>query len=264
MSNHLEISNGKKPVTYELEQEFPLFDPEGQITSSRSSMGVNTFRSNIYLALPLTVGKIEIPFTVNTFAGKSAKDDAITPFRRDLGYIIDQRDILDAEERAEKVKKDSGMKEHISFKEAPLWIEVQASGSELAKLGLNRPRLITGSEFSADQKAIFGRLRLQVTIPGSLPEVDIWSDEFRIATSYESRPNRLSFEQGCIKFSDFYPSDIGPLATRYSNNINMYNFNDGLGLYVPSDIATLQTIDTKFTIEDEPEVPLSYELAPLI
>lgn len=226
--------NQPKPIReIQIGQDFHPFDP-AYTTQNISGLGHKQSKSSIVLNIE---SNLKIPININTYASRTQKGHAITPFDPALGYQIDSED-LELERRLAKTKRlEDELRQNIDFAKAPLHISVWSDGDLLHELGLNKKHKLSGYQFSQEMSDLLRRLRLLVYFPKS---------------KFEAKPWETSLDLGGIYFREFYPIDSGPLPT--SKTYRGSGPQEGFSLFLPSDPEKLAQIRARFVmVEEQPQ-----------
>ena len=238
--NSIERDKPFKPEVVRINQDFLLLGPERTIRKFNSTFWVEQFSSQVLLDFSGKEMFPVLPIRIYFSPGRCTIQRTITPFDPELGYQITAED-LNLSERLEKIQREQDrLKKLVPFDRAPLWINLMnMSRYNLEELGLIEPGPDL-EHFTPEATSIFSRLRLQLKI--------ITSNEQ--APSYlESRPNRTGLAIREITFREFYPLDTGPLATPTDSiDAVINNIEEGLSVYVPSDLEKIKTIEGRFLL----------------
>ena len=230
-----------QPEVVELNQEFTLFAPRRTNSApSHNFPEVTRFFSSVSLRTDLLP---DLPIGIDTFAQKTNRVYGLTPFSPREGYQISQAD-FDINRRIQKIRRLRGYTRYggrqIDFKKAPLYITVEQDDLGLADIGLGK---LVGMTLYEDEKvsALGSRLRLNLLFPNHVFE------------------SRSSSSRG-IRFDDFYPADLDPLASLpyeeivergLTSVIEGVELHEGLNLFVPSNPKILEQIRGRFILSEE-------------
>ncbi len=238
-----------------LGEEVPLFVTEntGVLQSPAArDLGVSqVFHSQVELKIS---DSLIIPIGISAHASRSRVGNSVTPFHPENGYPIDQRD-FNLDERMQK-RKELGkrLEENIDIKKDPLHLAIEASLYRLNDLGINTKHDFASYKFPPEMLALFKRLRVQLVFPGSEGTAKPGDADYRSGSSFESKIWNTSLIIGQISFKDFYPTDTGELAAK-EDTIYRLSFDpqEGLNLFVPSNLELLKKVKVKFFLTEQKE-----------
>lgn len=197
----------------------------------------------------------KIPVNFASFYSKASVVDTITPFHRQNGYQIDERD-LDSKERQKKYELESKSDQYIDEKLDPNWIYINSSEFDLERAGINK-KVNSINIFSPEMTSLLNRLRIKLKFPGSPPEVKPDDPNYFSESVYESKPWSTSLNTGSIWFRIFYPADTGPLQP-----VSLFD-DEGFSIHTPANLDVLKTIKAEFYLaEDEQAKQTSLEPTP--
>lgn len=233
-----QVEQGREKPLIRVNEKFIPFAHPDPVSEGPTGMEFRDYSLEVdskTASFDLGIGDTKIPIEVRAWADYSAKGTVITPFHPENGYIIDQRD-FDPEQRKDKFIREY----HYDFNET-----IDHTKDPAYICAVVKPK--DWFTFSQKTKEIFQRLWLQLTFPGSPPEIKMDDPAYRFETRYESKP-----KSGGV-FMLFYPSDSKSLA-KFESDLFSYPFRqEGFKIHVPADLASLQQIQARFILVPENE-----------
>ncbi len=167
----------------------------------------------------------------------------ITPFDPEMGYQITKEDAT-FETRKKKVVELSEKGGKSITDVAPLWLTFNSSGEDLERAGFVTKRMrvwdggiLEAPFFTAKSQEYYDflkSLRVKVSFPSG--------------KVYESKPDGSCFQPKReilnLRFANFYPVEIGPLAILSAQDTGTIPRHEGLEVFLPDKTKDLSRIET--------------------
>ena len=236
-----ELSNPPSSREFGLEKEFPVF-----FWGGAKSLGDYVLISEVVIKVSDEL-KFPITFGVIRKVNDSREiNKTFTPYNPKAGYQADERD-LDLAKRKEKA---NAIKGNVKAGVAPFTFSAGSYAYQMKQYDLSiREGMF--DRFPEEIYQLFKRLRLEVSFPSNSDEVNSQDENYRPTSRYTGEPSETFLHTGDLHISNFYPADLGPLATDTMTEI--HGFYEGLYLDLPNDRKKLEAITAKIFFEPEEE-----------
>lgn len=215
-----------------LGQEFHPFDPsESTVKIIETTMGYG-FKSKIDLEIG-EYPNLKIPINIKAKDRDylATKEQGVTPFNPELGYIIDNKD-YSLEERQLKMQSLREKDQLIDSEEAPFELDIKADDDLLREYGFTKKKSLFRNEFKIDILHILRKIIVQVKFMGE--------------DCFEARPyDPYLATMARLFFDEFYPQKTGRFPTRdFTSDPDLQK--EGVFIYLPRDRTRLKQIRIKF------------------